>query len=228
MLSGDVVVKVLRVATGKNIGPGTYPVANTDMAQRQKSHNIKGVKHFQDLESIGKRKRSLPRPNENEEQKLVDSFYDLQKTSLHQLFQGESSTKGADKCSLFQVNRRNSPAWTKRGQARYNISLKDSESQVCNQTITTANESREAQRKKDMNSSLRSAEWGRQPGPIGRQVTAKGRDKETRNDLAVSSIVLSAAPSHENKTSTIGTGYQDVATEFDACRDSLSKSKESN
>jgi len=87
ILNGDVIVKILRVGAGRNLGPGVYSVASKDKIQRQSSHNIKDLRQYQELDKVGKRKNSPMNKKERDARKLVDSFYDSQKNSFIQMFQ---------------------------------------------------------------------------------------------------------------------------------------------
>ena len=142
IINGDFVVKVLRVATGKNLGPGAYPTPANGIGQGQTSYNIKGTKQFQGLDSIGKSSSTILNKSQRDADKLVSSFYESAKSDLTKIFQSVNEptkkVSSTSKPSMFQLN---GPVWKNR---HINISMGDGESQLCNQTSTTANESKDA------------------------------------------------------------------------------------
>jgi phosphomevalonate kinase len=137
IISGDFVVKVLRVATSKDLGPGFYKQED-GIGKVKYSHNIKNQKQFQDLDKIGKNNSTVLNKSLREADKMVSSFYKTEKINLTKIFQeaNESAKKMVSprKASTFLGK-------TQLSNGRLiNISTGEGES---NQTITTANESRE-------------------------------------------------------------------------------------
>ena len=143
ILSGEVIVKVLRIASGRNLGPGVYSVTTNNIAREGSTHNIKGLKEFQELDKFTKRKESSMHQKTKEVKKLVSSFYESQRSSFIQIFNEETKKVNGPG---FRARPNTQLSQNKRGQARYNISPNESEKQICNQTTTTAGESKEAGR----------------------------------------------------------------------------------
>ena len=144
ILRGDVIVKIIRNTTGKELGPGTYELEKIDKSKLKGTHNIKGNKQFQDLSMIGSRKQSANKSRDKETARLVSSFYETSKTSLSNIF------KEAEKCSQALISPHKSSILKLSNQCRsapsakqFRPLLNESENFTCNQTITTTNESKD-------------------------------------------------------------------------------------
>ncbi len=85
ILNGEVAVKIIRVPTGRLIGPGTYEQDNGMYETRTKdSHNLKGDRQFRELVSI-KNRRSPQKGKEAS--RLITTFYEeTGKESLTRMF----------------------------------------------------------------------------------------------------------------------------------------------
>ena len=138
ILNGEVIVKVLRVSAGRNLGPGVYPAASQTNTKKPVSHNIKGDKQFQDLSSVSKKILSPIQKKESATKRLVESFYESQKCSFIQLFQDDSG-----KPPSFPTSRRHS-SFKATIQSK---TARGSCVQSPNETINTSNESKELRMK---------------------------------------------------------------------------------
>ncbi len=134
ILSGDVLVKVLRVASGRNLGPGVY---SAERRAGSISHNIKGSKEFQSFAKCA-RNGSPEKVRKKEEKGLVSSFYASQRIILIQLFADPNKKPAATPKSRRQASLQFRPCFS-RGTSKLEFSPTDK----VNQTGTTAGDSKE-------------------------------------------------------------------------------------
>jgi hypothetical protein len=143
ILSGDVAIKVLRIATGKNLGPGVYRTDKSTM-EKKSSHNIKSNKQYQDLNKIAKLKPSVSKMKASQ---LMSTFFQSERQTLSKIFHGDEESKkrlvSPRGSSKFNITSRSSLSSNQPENQRYNITQAEAESQICNQTNTTINESKE-------------------------------------------------------------------------------------
>lgn len=136
---------MLRIPTSKNIGPGVYCIEKNTL-EKKSSYNIKANKQYQDLNKIAKLKPSMSKMKATQ---LMSSFFETEKQTLSKIFHGEDELKKRlvsprASSSKFNLSSRCSPVSNKSENQRYNnITQPEAESQICNQTNTTINESKE-------------------------------------------------------------------------------------
>ena len=116
ILRGDVVVRVLKIGTGRNLGPGCYPVNSTDLAKVAQSHNIRTRPDFTELKVLN---ASFDRSSVRKSEEESKCFIDL------------GTQPGARNVYQAKDFRPSKTAH----------SGKESVSQVCSMTMTTTNES---------------------------------------------------------------------------------------
>ncbi len=155
IIKGDFVVKVLRLPTGKDVGPGAYFVDNNDVGKCNNTHNIRSEKSYQELDKIKKNSSTSLNRSQVETSRLITSFQESSKLDLTRIFRKSPSPSPSPspRCHPSPISHRTTP---RKQEGEHRVSMfqlttnrrdvsADGESQTaCNQTSTTANESHDA------------------------------------------------------------------------------------
>jgi len=133
ILSGDVAVKVIRVATGKAVGPGSYYPPSPKWTN---SHNLKGVKQFQEL--------TVRQSLKKDTSQIISTFYESKKSDLTKIL---NSSKEFINTSHISISKKSSVSpWRTpvRSPAKRAVPvmvqakpLSPDTSEICDQTVTT-------------------------------------------------------------------------------------------
>ena len=139
ILNGEIAVKVIRFPTGKGIGPGSYYRA---APASKPSHNLQGVKQFQDLKSTSKQKRDTSQ--------VISSFYETEHSDITKILDNSKDISGSSqvllkigKCSLATPNKSMKGKSVFSSKSRVQSPITINVSEVCSQTVTTDNESKD-------------------------------------------------------------------------------------
>ena len=142
ILRGDFIVKVLRVPTGTHLGPGVYEVESSNFATGQRSHNIRSEVLFPRCAQQSRRgSKHGPR-----HERAITSVSESGALSLSSIFKSASpvqtphkrlSTPESSEPEVRTMSRPQSPVAETAKGPRYNVSLGESDSPVCNVTSST-------------------------------------------------------------------------------------------